>query len=95
MAARHVPPSARAGPLVQSLRLTGQLKLGLSSVHSARLRSVACAEIFERELALSIVQRAAAAKTCQLAVVRRRGFDADDLVLSFAVRASKGIRRGV
>ena len=93
-AARPIPTSAHAGPSVESRRLTGRLESRPLSVLATRFYAVAYSEILEGKLALSIAERTTAAKTGQLDVCRR-SFDAHNFVLRLAIRASKGIRRGV
>ena len=58
-------------------------------------RTVAHAKIFERELALSIAQRAAATKAGQLLVGDWRRFGADDLVFGIARRAAELVGGGI
>jgi hypothetical protein len=59
------------------------------------VRTVAHAKIFERELALSIAQRATATKAGQLLVGDWRRFGADDLVLGIARRAAEWVGGGI
>ena len=82
---RHMP-----GPLVQSLRPTGQLKSRPCAV-----LCVAYSEILEGELSLSVVERTTATKARQLFVERRRRFYADNPVFRVAGLALEYKGRGV
>jgi hypothetical protein len=81
------PPTAHAGPLVQSLRLTGQLKFRSARVLATWLRAVAHTEILEGELALSIAQWTNRNSGTSMIVVSWCGFNANDAILGFAIRA--------
>ena len=50
-------------------------------MHAARFAPIAHTDILERELAISIAERGAATQAGELLVVRRRSFNADDVVL--------------
>ena len=67
----------------------------LWSISTAQLRSVTHTEILEREPALSIAKRSAAAQADQLLVMRRRRFNADDFVLCYAVGAVEHVDCGI